>query len=243
MTITLYLKPDQEELLRVIAQTSGVSIEGYLLTLIESVVDPKPTAAAKGISGAVQRLRNPAPSGSQSRAQADDAVHQMRANVLAHQEKAVEAVTKVNLLRATTEQQQRKIAHAELRALTLARDGDSEQALRAYQESCIYGRNLQTARNLLEEAARIADELLAVFRQQEANMKARLSDPHRTALATLQNLNAKSELTGAEMVQRITQEATPDQWRQQYAAWVTGMTRPDPKANMDGETELDIEAL
>lgn len=244
MTITLYLKPEQEELLRVIAQTSGVSVEGYLMTLIEVVIDPRPTASAKGVMGVVQRLRNPAPSGSQSRVQADDAIHQMRANVLVHQEKAVEAVTRMNLLRVTTEQQQRKIAHAELRALTFARDGnDEEQALRAYQESCIYGRNLQTARNLLEEAARLADERLAVFRHEEMKAKARLSNPHQTALGAIQNLNAKSELTGAEMVQRIAQEATPEQWRQQYAAWIASIARPDADADMDGGTELDMEVI
>ncbi len=243
MTITLYLKPEQEELLRVIAQTSGVSIEGYLMTLIEAVIDPRPPASAKGVKAAVQRLRSPVSSGNQSRAQADDAIHRMRANMLVYQEKAVEAVTRMNLLRATTEQQQRKIAHAELRALTLARDGDDEQALRAYQESCIYGRNLQNARSLLDDAARTADERLAVFRHEETKVKARLSDPHQTALGAIHSLNAKSEMTGAEMVQRITEEATPEQWRQQYAAWVTGMARPDVATDIDSGTELDMEAI
>ena len=225
MTITLYLKPNQEELLRVIAQASGVSIEGYLLTLIEAIVDPRPVMPQKGVLAAVQRLRNPAPSGTQARAQADDAVQQMRANVLVHQEKAVEAVTRMNLLRATTEQQQRRIAQSELQALTYARDGDPDAALRAYQESCIYGRNLQQTRLLLEEATRIAEELLGVFRREETNLKARLAAPHASALAAIQSKTAKCDLSGAQMQARIIEEASPEQWQEQFQAWVDSMAR------------------
>ena len=225
MTITLYLKPEQEELLRVIAQTSGVSVEGYVLTLIEAVIDPKPPPPVKAVLAAVQRLRSPALRANAARTQADDAIHQMRANVLAHQEKAVEAVTRTSLLRATADEQQRRIAQLELQSLTFLRDGEPEQALRAYQESCIYGRNLQHTRGLLEEAAQTADELLAMYRHEETKVKARLAAPHAAALAALKGTRAKSELTTAQVEQRIREEAGSEQWEQQFKTWIDAMMR------------------
>jgi hypothetical protein len=139
MPITLEIAPELETRLEAVARTKGLTLEGYLHTLLEVLAAPD-APGSKSFAAKLQHVivRRKAPA---LRTVADDAVRRMKADLLAHKERAVEALTKANLLRKIVERHQALIAEKELQALTLARDGRQEQALRRFQESCVYGQN------------------------------------------------------------------------------------------------------
>lgn len=219
MGTILYLEPEQEQLLNEIAEARGLTVEGYLVTLVEAILCPPAPAPKRGWKTILPRLRKNPQAEVEPRTLADSAARQMRADLLAHKERAVDAVTRMNLLRKATEQQQRTIAEKELQALTYFRDGDEERALRAFQESVVYGQNLQYTAPLLEDATKIAEELLSVFKQEEAKIQARLSRAQSSALSAIESEYAKPRLTEEQMRLHIFAIAGEEQWTALFSEW------------------------
>ncbi len=229
MAVTLNLEAEQEQLLQEIAAANGLSVEGYLLTLIAAITCPKLADTEKGFLASIKRKRNSSENAPTSRTLAENAVRQMKADLLIYKEQAVEAGTKVNLLRKHTEQQQRKISELELRSLTFARDGDKDKALRCFQESCIYGQNLKHTLPQLEEAGKIADELLADFTQKDTKFRTRTLKSQPAANESLQIEYTTSHLTAEEIQKRILEtHIASEEWDTQFITWVDSITDSVP---------------
>lgn len=236
MMITLNLEPEQERQLEEIAAARGLSVEGYLRTMVEALVRPKPERK-RGLLSATRRWRGRFRGTPEPQAIAEEAIRQIWADLLAYKERAVEAVTRANMLQKTIEQQERQIVEKELQALTAVREGHPAQALRCYQESRIYAENLQHARAEWEQAGQTAGELLAVFKREEARWQERLSPTQTSALETIQSLYRKAHLTQEQMQERIQQAATPEQWHQQFEDWVQERATPESAESRVGPSQ------
>jgi hypothetical protein len=227
-TVTLDLAMEQADRLEEIAAAQGLSVEGYLLTLVEALVTTEPTRRLTSLLSPTRLLRRPPQAATGARSMADEAARRMRADLLAHKERAVEAVTKMNVLRKIVDQHERLIAEAELLALTALGSREPEQGLRRYQESRIHARNLEPTRQQLEEATRLAEDLLAAFKQEEMRVKSRLWSDQPAGLEALQELYSNLRLSPEQMTQQIQQVATQEEWQRQFSAWV--LSRADAPA-------------
>lgn len=222
MPFTLELEPVTEQCLREIAEARGLSAEGYLLTLIEALVEPEPPRRS-GIRRVWRELLRRKEEPQPVRTVADGAVHRMKAELLLHKERTVEAVTKANLLQKTAERLQAVIVERELQALTLARDGD-KRALAKFQESCVYGENLQFTKSQIKAAANEAETLLRAFQQAEKRVKARLSAAQAGALEGIDNEFTRTCLTREQMERRIIALGDAERWQARFDDWVRQFT-------------------
>ena len=220
MTVTLDLEPELELRLRELAETNGLSVQGYLLTLVEAMAEPAPSARDLGIVSALRDLLSKPKAARAPVAIAADAARQMKTELLAHKERAVEAVTKVNVLRATMERLQALIAKTELQALATAREGRRDQALRCFQESCIYGENLKVTKSEFDKAGEEADALLALFKQEERKVRARESRSRSVTPGAVSSDQNKTSLSGSQMQLRIVAAAGPEEWEERFEAWM-----------------------
>lgn len=135
MAITLELSPEQEEHLRETAMVKGLTVEGYLLTLVEAIVQPKTSQAPKpAYARAMARLFKKSADREADLANPDkvvrETVRQMRESVLKYKEQAVDAVTTMNMLRSAVAVQERQVAEKELQALR-ARLRSSRESMRS----------------------------------------------------------------------------------------------------------------
>ena len=231
MPITIDPGPDMERRLQEIAEAAGLSPEGYLLTLIEAMTRPKPRAKKTGLLASLRR--RPETGAPEPREASDEAVRQMRADLLAYKEQAVEAVTRANVLFRLTDQQQRAIAESELQAMTCARNGARDEALRHFQESCVYGENLLHTRDELKQAAEIAEGLVAHFKQEEAKVKARQPQKEPSAGRVTESEYTRASMTEDRMALRIIALHTSDDWTALFDAWLERVasqnaTEPQP---------------
>lgn len=124
MAITLELSPELEEQLRGAALAKGLTVEGYLLTLVEAIAQP--TEMSHGRRSAFTRtldrlFRRRKHSQVEAHANPDkvvrETIREMRESVLKYKEQAVDAVTTANMLRRAVDLQEREIAAKELQAL------------------------------------------------------------------------------------------------------------------------------
>ncbi len=233
MPICLDLEPELEQRLRAIAEARGLTAEGYLLALIEALTDPPPQEQPKRLRGVLHRLLPGKKQSHEPGAIADDAIRRMKEELLLHKEHTVAAVTKANLLQKTAEKLQAAIAEKELQAVTLERDGDP-QALCRFQESCVYGQNLQFTKAQLDIASAEAEELLAAFRQEERRVKKRLSPTQAGALEAIDNEFTRIYLTAEEMERRIFAMGNAEQWQERFDIWIepiVGPTQPEVDAS------------
>lgn len=226
MTQSLNLEPELEQHLKEIAESKGLSVEGYLLTLVEAIVSYHVDSPRGGLSSVIWRIQHAVSAAPEPTLLADSAIRQQRGELILHKERAVEAVTKMNLLNRTIEQQQLTISQKEIQALTFARDANPKQALRCFQESCIYGQNLKQTLSLQTEASQEADELLTIYKKQESKAKSRASTAQAAALSSIQSESAKSALTEVQMELRIATEHTQERWEARFAAWLKSFPEP-----------------
>lgn len=218
MRITIDLDDEQAERLRVTAESAGMSEDGYLLTVIDAVTSDQPRSTNR-LLAVLQTALHGTGNTAGSRALTDATARRQRAELLLFKEQVVEAVSRANRLQYICEQQQSLIAEAELRALTLLRDGDRDGALRSYQESCIYGLELKVANAELASAAGSAAELLQVLRRDEAKLRARSAKSQAPAVSPSGTVVPHPPLPVAEMDRRIVEMDAQISWSRQFEEW------------------------
>lgn len=218
MSIQLELEPEVEQRLRDIAALKGLSAEGYLLTLVESLVKPK-EEGRKGILFLPRKWQcEPDP-----RRLADEALREMRANLFHYKERAVEAATRMNLLQRTVQQQEQRVLEKELQALESLRVDDQEQALHCFQEKTVFEENLAYTCEQLRIASEIAEEAVSIFKAEETRMQTRASQAQSAALEAIKSEFAKETLSQEQMEKRITQTSL-EEWQQKFEQWIQSHT-------------------
>lgn len=232
MAISLDLEPDLEQRLRDMAEARGLSAEGYLITLIEALTEPDAPPRSR-LHAAWHTLLRKESQQRHPRTIADAAARRMKADLLLHKERTIEAVAMANLLAKTLEKLQTIIAEKELQALTLAREGNA-QALARFQESCVYGENLQFTKALLDSASGEAEELLLAFKQEEKRVQARLSPTQAGVLKAVDNEFSKTSLSGEQMDRRIFALGSAEEWQERFAGWIGQIAeRAEPMSRAD----------
>ena len=226
MVMELELDRSVLEKLREVAANAGLSAEGYVLTLIEELAGTPGSLSAAPHSRRRWFRRKPQP----PRALAEESLLRMRVELQIRKEEAVDAVAAANTLQRITAQQERAVAEMELRATQALRGGDRELALRSFQESRICAENLERTLPLRQEAAKRADELLTVFKREEAELQRREARKPSHALDALEAAYAQRQISPALMEKRIEAAATPDEWMKQFEEWAASLGSPDAAA-------------
>ncbi|MCW3098861.1 MAG: hypothetical protein JWL77_4479 [Chthonomonadaceae bacterium] len=228
MAITLELTPEQEEQLRDTAQAKGLTVEGYLLTLVEAIVQPKVVSHANrpGYRRAFARLfRTGTSSPIEGSVHPDEvvreSVRQMRKSVLEYKERAVDAVTTMNMLRSAVALQERQVAEKELQALRALAEHKREQAKRRWQEKMVRERHLEAVKQELITAIAAADERTRAFRQEEERAQARASQAQMGALKAYEAVMLPPDRI-APLIQALHTEA---EWEQAFEEWILQATQ------------------
>ena len=224
MAIILELSPEQEEQLREAADVRGLSVEGYLLTLVEAIVQPQPTSQGrktldrrvllgglfrKGAKVQVEALRNPDQVVRES-------IRQMRESVLKYKEQAVDAITTMNMLRSAVEAQERQSVEKELKALRALAQEDRERAKRLWQEKTVLDKHRTAVQQELYVATAAAAALTRAFRQEEERAQERASKAQAGALKAYQAVMLPADRI-APLIEAYQTEA---EWDLAFEEWV-----------------------
>ena len=223
MTITLELSPEQEELLRDAALGRGLSVERYLLTLVEAIVQPKaaPHPRKTGYRHAFALLfRKSRDTQAEEIANPDQAVResirQMRESVLKYKEQAVDAVTTMNMLRSAVDTQERQAAERELQALHALSKQDREKAKRLWQEKMVLEKHLESVRYELITAIKAAAACTQAFRQAEERVQERATKAQAEALKAYQAVMLPADRI-ALLIEALQTEA---EWELAFDEWI-----------------------
>ena len=224
MSIKLELTAECEEQLRERALTKGLSVEGYLLTLVETIVqtevavDPR-ESASRGIVSRLLKKSSTAAQRVEGNRGLDEAVRaslrRMRETVLEHKEKAVEEVTRANMLRAAVDQQERRIAETELQAIGALKEQNRDKARALWLEAMVLTSHLEGVRQELMEALVTAAALTRVFQQEEERVQARVSKAQAGALKAHETVT----LTHEQIVALAGTLKTDAEWNQVFEEW------------------------
>lgn len=224
MAITLELTPEQEEQLREAAVVRGLTVEGYLLTLVEAIVQPPTTSPGrkplyrrallgglfrKGTDVQAEAMRNPDQVVRES-------IRQMRESVLKYKEQAVDAITTMNMLRSAVEVQERQSAEKELKALRALAQQDRERAKRLWQEKTVLDKHRTAVQQELYVATAAAAALTRAFRQEEERAQERASKAQAGALKAYQAVMLPADRI-APLIEAYQTEA---EWDQAFEEWV-----------------------
>lgn len=238
MAITIELTPEMEEQFREKATAKGLSVEGYLLTLIEALVQQE----QKSSSRLSFRFRKQALQKEDSDMLIAAALRQMRESVLEYKEQAVEAVTKMNMLRSAMDQQERQAAEKELQALNALKEQNTDQAKRLFQEKTILDRHLETVKEGLAAATEAAETVTQAFQQEEERVHARASKAQESALKVYKQAVLSSE----QIMELIGRFHTEEEWNLAFEQWVRQKTQPlfpqvseKPIGSVDFQISLD----
>ena len=224
MAITLELTPEQEEQLREAADVRGLTVEGYLLTLVEAIVQPPTTSPGrkplvqhallkilfrKGADVQAEAMRNP-----------DEAVRksirEMRESVRKYKEQAVDAMTTMNMLRSAVELQERQSTEKELKALRALAQQDRERAKKLWQEKTVLDKHRTAVQQELYVATAAAAELTRAFRQEEERAQERASKAQAGALKAYQAVMLPAD----RIAPLIAAYQTAAEWDLAFEEWV-----------------------
>jgi hypothetical protein len=222
MAIILELTPEQEEQLREAALVRGVTVEGYLLTLVEAIMQPQATSQGhtplyrralvrlfrKGTKLQAEAMRNPDQVVRES-------IRQMRESVLKYKEQAVDAATTMNMLRSAVEVQERQSAEKEFKALRALAAQDRERAKRLWQEKTVLDKHRTAVQQELYVAIAAAAALTRAFRQEEERAQERASKAQAGALKAYKLVMLPADRI-APLIKAYQTEA---EWDQAFEEW------------------------
>lgn len=242
MAILLELLPEQEEKLKEAAEIKGLTVEGYLLTLVEAIVQPRPATQTrtplvgrtlgrlfrKGGEIGVGEIENPDQVVRES-------IRAMRKSVLEYKEKAVDAVTTMNMLRSAVEAQERQIAEREVRALRALAEEKQDQAKGLWQEKTVLENHLEAVQRELYTATSTAAERMRAFRQEEERAQARATQAQAAALKAHEAVMLPPDRI-APLIRSLYTEA---EWELKFAEWVLAVTQDPAEANLPNPIPVD----
>ncbi|HLJ55692.1 MAG TPA: hypothetical protein VKT77_11690 [Chthonomonadaceae bacterium] len=241
MAIQLALSEELESHLREAADALGLSIEGYVVTLIETAVEPPAPAAKRGIGRILPALGRKAESAEGPTDAVRARMRQLNAELMERKERAIAAVARANALHRTVEQLQAAIAERELQSLRAERDGNSHEALLRFQESCVFGVSLQEARSRWSAAAAEAEPLVAAFQQLEQQAASRRKQLAGQGDRELPNTDISPFLTSDQLSTRIFAMADSETWQSRFDAWIRRATAPAPDISSCDSASLELE--
>jgi len=233
MAITLELTPEQEEQLREAALARGLTVEGYLLTLIEAIVQPQITPHARKplVRRALGRLFRTS-TDLRETGHPDqvvrESIRQMRESVLKYKEQAVDAMTTVNMLRSALDQQERQAAEKALKALRALAEQDRERAKRLWQEKTVLEKHMESVRQELLAAIETARERTRAFRKEEERVQDRATKAQAGALKAHEAVILPADRI-ASLIEAMHTEA---EWDQAFEEWVLLATNPVPESTL-----------
>ena len=221
--ILLDVSTEQEEQLREKALARGLTVEGYLLTLIDSLVSAEAPAhprklAYRRVLAMLMRKKRDAQAAQILNLDpvVRDSVRRMREVVLEYKEQAVEAVTKMNILRSAADRQERQSAEKAFQALRALTEQDRENAKCLWVEHTVLDKHLETVRLELAAATETAAAATRVFQKEEERVQARASKAQAGALEAYQTVS----LTPAEIVSLVGSLHTDAEWDLAFEEWV-----------------------
>jgi hypothetical protein len=236
MAIILELSPEQEERLQDAAQAKGLSVEGYLLTLVEAIMQPRTSQARKpAYARAMARLFKKSADPEADLANPDkvvrETIRQMRESVLKYKEQAVDAVTTMNMLRSAVTLQERQVTEKELQALRALAEQQRDQAKRRWQEKTVREKHLEAVKQELIAAIAAADERTRAFRQEEERAQARASQAQLGALKAYEAVMLPPDRI-APLIQALHTEA---EWEQKFEEWILQATQEPSETGGRGD--------
>jgi hypothetical protein len=236
MAIILELSPEQEERLQDAAQAKGLSVEGYLLTLVEVIVQPRTSqtrkpAYARAMARLFKKSADPAADLANPDKVVRETIRQMRESVLKYKEQAVDAVTTMNMLRSAVALQERQVMEKELQALRALAEQQRDQAKRRWQEKTVREKHLEAVKQELITAIAAADERTRAFRQEEERAQARASQAQMGALKAYEAVMLPPDRI-APLIQALHTEA---EWEQQFEEWILEATQEPSETGSRGD--------
>ncbi len=248
MAIQLELLAEVEEQLQEKAASAGLSLEGYLLTLIDAVLQPpvySPPRSALSRSLLSFGSKRPATEPVTSLdTDVRQAIRQMRENVLSYKEQAVAAVSKMNLLRTALTEQQRIMVETELQALSILQQGKRLRAKQLFLEKMVLEKHLERVLADLTAATEAAEAVTQVFQKEEKRVQERASEVQRVAYKAYQQAMLRPEQI-EKLTKRFSQEAD---WDNAFEQWVEQKLHPESSRLtkddlMACQREVDVEAV
>ena len=209
-----------EERLRDAALAKGLTAEGYLLTLIEAIVQPKAVSRKTAYARVAFLFKRGRDLQDEETANPDqvvrESIRQMRESVLKYKEQAVDAVTTMNMLRSAVDRQERQSVEKERHALSALAEQERDRAKRLWQEHTILERHLEAVRQELASATEAATTCTRAFRQEEQRVKDRVSKAQAGALKAYEAVM----LPSSRMTPLIEALQTETGWDQAFEEWV-----------------------
>jgi len=243
MAITLELTPEQEEQLREAALLRGLTVEGYLLTLVEAIVQPQETPQGRKplyrrALGRLFRTSTDLRTGEIGNPDqvVRESIRQMRESVLKVKEQAVDAMTTVNMLRSALDQQERQATEKELKALRALAEQDRERAKRLWQEKTVLEKHMEAVRQELLTALETARERTRAFRKEEERVQERATKTQAQALKAYEAVALPADRI-ASLIEAMQADA---QWDQAFEEWVLLATDPNPESTLADELPKPI---
>jgi len=239
MAITLELTPEQEEHLREAALLRGLTVEGYLLTLVEAIVQPQVRKPLyRRALGRLFRTSTDLRTGEIGNPDqvVRESIRQMRESVLKVKEQAVDAMTTVNMLRSALDQQERQAAEKELKALRALAEQDRERAKRLWQEKTVLEKHMEAVRQELLAALETARERTRAFRKEEERVQERATKAQAQALKAYEAVALPADRI-ASLIEAMQADA---QWDQAFEEWVLLATDPDAESTLAGDLPKPI---
>lgn len=243
MAITLELSLEQEAQLREAALLRGLSVEGYLLTLIEAILQPPaPSPVHKPLYrralGRLFRTSTDLRVGDLGNPDqvARESIRQMREGVLKYKEQAVDAMTTVNMLRAALDQQERQAAEKELKALRALAEQNRDRAKRLWQEKTVLEKHTEAVKQELLKAIEAAREHTRAFRKEEERVQERATKAQAAALKAYEAVMLPAERI-APLIAAIQTEA---EWEQKFEEWSVLATREAVETGGKGDLPAPI---
>jgi hypothetical protein len=233
MAITLELTPEQEEKLRDAALARGLSVEGYLLTLIDAIVLQKATLQprkplhhraldllfGKSVEAQAEEDANPDKA-------VRETIRRMRESVLQYKEQAVDAVTTMNMLRKAVDLQERQAAEKELQAVRALAEQKPDQAKRRWQEKTVLEKHLEAVKEELAAATLVAATRTRAFRKEEERVQERATKAQADALKAYQSVMLPADRIDL----LIVASRTAEEWDQAFEEWVLLTVQGPPDA-------------
>jgi phage shock protein A len=248
MAIQLELSAEVEEQLQEKAIAAGLSLECYLLTLIDTVLQPPvspppPPALFRFLQsfGIKRPVTEPA---SSLDVQVRQTIRQMWENVLSSKEQVVAAISKMNLLQTAISEQRQIIAEKELQALCVLQAGDRIRAKQLFLEAMVLEKHLEGVVAELTAATEAAEAIAQVFQQAEKRVKDRGAEVQGMTLKVYQQAMLRPEQVEA-LTKRLGQEADWDiafvRWGEQKQR--TASSRITKDDLMASQLDVDVEAI